>query len=431
MVERRATALLVAVTCAAGCFGSSSSRQDSWAVDASFTDDTSSPSVGSPAYLDGSADRTAEGSVDATLDEAAPDTSSSDVALANEEADAPVDVNTATADAPAETPPTDAAADAISVDAAQDADASDPCSTGGEKIYVADFGNSRIVRSDDLCGANWTTFSGSSNDAGISPLAGAQGVAVDASGKIYVADTFNNRIVRMDDMTGTHWVAFGTMGTGTGQFSAPRSVFVDGAGHIFVTDGGNARVVRVDDMTGTNWTAYGTAGTGAGQFTIPWGLFVDGAGRIYVTDTDRSAAHAAARLVRFDDLTGTNWTVFGSPGSGTDQLQGPWGIYVDGSNRIYIADNNNSRVVRIDDMTGTNWTAYGTLGQYTGQFLGPTGVALDGLGRIYILDQGSTGLANDNRVVRVDDMTGTNWTTLGTLGAGYKQFDEASGLFLH
>ena len=35
------------------------------------------------------------------------------------------------------------------------------------------------------------------------------------------------------------------------------------------------------------------------------------------------------------------------------------------------------------------------------------------------------------RVVRIDDMTGTNWTTLGTLGPGVKEFTEATGLWLH
>jgi DNA-binding beta-propeller fold protein YncE len=325
----------------------------------------------------------------------------------------------------------DASFDANEVDAPMEAGAPNPCSTGGLKIYVADFGDSRVVRSDDMCGTNWTAFAGTPTDAGMSPLYGAQGITVDAAGKIYIADTFNNRIIRMDDMAGTNWTAYGTLGSGTGQFSAPRSVFVDGGGHIFVTDSGNWRVVRIDDMAGSNWATFGGQGTGTDQFTLPWGLFVDSHGKIYITDTDRSANHAAARLVRVDDFAGTNWVTFGSPGSGTSQLQGPWGVFVDGAGRIYIADNNNARIVRIDDMSGTNFTAYGTLGQSMGQFFAPTGVWVDGAGRIYILDQGSTGLANANRVVRIDDMTGTNWTTLGTLGPGVKQFTQATGLWLH
>jgi streptogramin lyase len=408
MLRAMDAALLVVAIGASACFSSGASPpQNGAALDSGLGDDGNvSTDAGGPSTND------------ATMDDGADAIEGS---AAHEDAG---DATTGAIEA-------DASSDASGVDARVDAGAPDPCSTGGSKIYVADFGDSRVIRSDDMCGTNWTAFAGTTNDAGMSPLYRAQGITVDGAGKIYIADTFNNRIVRMDDMAGTNWIAFGASGAGVNQFSAPRSVYVDGGGHIFVTDSGNWRVVRIDDMTGSNWATFGGQGTGTGQFTLPWGLFVDGQGKIYVTDTDRSANHAAARLVRFDDLAGTNWTTFGAPGSGTNQLQGPWGVFVDGAGRIYIADNNNSRIVRIDDMSGTNFTAYGTLGQSTGQFLAPTGVSVDGMGRIYILDQGSTGLANANRVVRIDDMTGTNWTTLGTLGPGVKEFTEATGLWLH
>ena len=76
--------------------------------------------------------------------------------------------------------------------------------------------------------------------------------------RIYVADAGGNRIVRIDDMAGTNWTAFGTLGTGTNQFSGPTSVYVDAAGKIILGDGSNDRIVRMDDMSGTNWTAFGT-----------------------------------------------------------------------------------------------------------------------------------------------------------------------------
>ena len=55
---------------------------------------------------------------------------------------------------------------------------------------------------------------------------------------------------------------------------------------------------------------------------------------------------------------GTNWTVFGSPGSGIGSFKSPCGIFVDFKGRMYIADQGNNRIVSIDDMTGTNWATF-------------------------------------------------------------------------
>lgn len=63
---------------------------------------------------------------------------------------------------------------------------------------------------------------------------------------LYIADTYNNRIVRMDDMTGANWIAFGSNGTGTNHFRLPWGIFVDAAGKIYVTNSTNCRVVTTN-----------------------------------------------------------------------------------------------------------------------------------------------------------------------------------------
>ena len=58
----------------------------------------------------------------------------------------------------------------------------------------------------------------------------------------------------------------------------------------------------------------------------------------------------------------------------------------------------------------------GTQGSGSKQFILPSGISLDLAGRIYVADFG------DNRIVRMDDITGADWTTLGSLGDGENQF---------
>jgi hypothetical protein len=60
-------------------------------------------------------------------------------------------------------------------------------------------------------------------------------------------------------MTGANWITFGSVGAGLGQVSSFTAVAVDASGRIYIPDTGNKRVVRMDDMNGTNWTVGGTS----------------------------------------------------------------------------------------------------------------------------------------------------------------------------
>jgi len=259
----------------------------------------------------------------------------------------------------------------------------------GGRIYVADYGNNRIVRMDDLSGAGWTAFG--KQGSGISQFNYPARVAVDSSGRIYVADMGNGRIVRMDDMSGSGWTAFGGFGSGAGHFIDPAGVAVDSSGHIYIADSGNNRIVRMDDMSGTQWTALGAAGSNINQFNDPVGVAFDAGGHVYVTD------YGNYRIVRMDDMAGANWTVLGTSGhsghDGINQFNHPSGVMVDAGGHIYIADMVNNRIVRMDDMAGANWTTLGSPGSGVSQFNRPWGVALDASGRVYVADDGNSRIA--------------------------------------
>ena len=255
----------------------------------------------------------------------------------------------------------------------------------GGHIYIADYGNHRIVRMDDMSGTGWTALG--RHGSGSNQFNYPNQVAVDAGGRIYVADMNNNRIVRMDDMSGSGWTAFGSFGTGTNLFINPAGVAVDSNGHVYVADSGNNRVVRMDDMSGTGWIAFGTPGNDVNQFKNPVGVAIDARGHIYITD------YGNYRIVGMDDMTGSNWTTLGGAGHsghrGANQFDHPSGVTVDSRGNIYIADMINNRIVRMDDLEGANWTALGSSGGAVSQFNHPWGVALDASGHVYAADGGN------------------------------------------
>jgi sugar lactone lactonase YvrE len=202
---------------------------------------------------------------------------------------------------------------------------------------------------------------------------------------------------------------------------------------IYVTDSGNNRIVRMDDMTGTDWTTFGTAGGGANQFTNPVGLFVDTTGAIYVADAGNN------RIVKMDDMTGAGWTTFGTAGGGANQFTNPVGLFVDTTGAIYVADAGNNRIVKMDDMTGAGWTTFGTGGSGVNQFNSPTGIVVIppsvyttanhtvvNPGYIYVTDAG-----NDRIVQTSIDMVGSTWTVFGTSGSGIDQFDAPASIVVN
>lgn len=232
--------------------------------------------------------------------------------------------------------------------------------------------------------------------------------------------TDSEQILRSDDLMGTNQVAYGSSGSGVGQFGYVSTLTLDSKGRIYFWDNLNCRLVRIDDISGGNWITYGgTCGSGQGQFSNPQGMTTDGSDRLYIMDTGNN------RLVRIDDMTGTNWTEFNNPSLVASYTN----IALDAAGRIYVADSGNNRIVRMDDMTGANWVSLSQsppTGPYIYLLQNPVGVAVDAQGRIYIAEDTSY----QPEVIRIDDMTGTNWTSYG-LAPGSLPFNnitlDASG----
>lgn len=204
---------------------------------------------------------------------------------------------------------------------------------------------------------------------------------------ILIADAGSNRILGLDAIPPTSTSVYTDSASGT-PFGGVIGVAHDSSGRIYVADY-YAKIVRVDDFTGKNRVAYAPTG-----ITVNF-VYVDKAGKIYWLD-DNGAVN------RIDDMTGTNHLTYGANALGSS----PTSIAVDSTGRIYTWDGN-FQITRIDDMTGKNITHYGTQGGGVGHFNaggGDGGIAIDSANKIYIAD------TLNGRIVRIDDMTGANWT---------------------
>ena len=313
---------------------------------------------------------------------------------------------------------------------------------GAGNLYIADSLNDRIRKIDVNTGTIATvagrTFSGDGGPATLAQLHYPPGLTVDGGGNIYITDRRNHRIRKVDATTGTITTIAGTGESGFNQDGGPATqaqlyypedVAVDGAGDIYIADTNNRRIRRVDATTGTITTVAGTGVQGHGgdggpatqaQLYFPAGVAVDGAGNIYIGD---SRNH---RIRKVDATTGTITTIAGTgaPGSSADgdlaiqaQLNLPYGVAVDGTGNVYIADANNHSIRRVDATTRTITTIAGT-GVYgfsgdgglarQAQLYSPTGVAVDGAGNVYIAD------GSNDRIRKVDATTRTITTIAGT-----------------
>ncbi len=316
-------------------------------------------------------------------------------------------------------------------------------------LFISDNGNRRVRRVDAATGiittvvgnspcphASGACEGGFSGDGGPATKAELNdvfgGIALDADGNLFIADSGNQRVRRVDKATG---VITTVAGNGTRGFSGdagpatsaelnvPSAVSVDTSGNLFIADSGNRRVRRVDQATGVITTVAG--GGTCCRFPPPLGeerglavnaeldkvlaILVDASGTLFIAEPIQG------RIRRVDHDTGTvSWVAGGacpphggSCGPGFDgdggaargaHLSAPFGLVVDGSGNLLIADTGNGRIRRIDHATGVITTIAGSGGRDFGKdgepatsaaLRSPYSIALDAENNLFIAEANS------------------------------------------
>ena len=191
---------------------------------------------------------------------------------------------------------------------------------------------------------------------------------------------------------------------GAAQFHLPHGIAADEAGNVYVADSGN-NTIRKIATNGMVTTLAGLAesrgsndGNGSSaRFWAPFGVAVDGSGNVYVADTLNNTIRKISANGAVTTLAGMAGKAGSDDGIGaTARFRNPWGIAVDGSGNIYVADSSNDTVRKITP-NGRVTTYAGSAGMSgTNNFVGgrlnnPFAVAVSdtGAGWIYVADSGN------------------------------------------
>lgn len=209
-------------------------------------------------------------------------------------------------------------------------------------VYVADMGNSRIVRFsvEDVDGQIDVEVVGDYGRNGGAPgkFDLPFGVGIDRDGNLLVSDTGNNRIQKFSPR-GRLLAIWGREGTGPGEFKLPREIAVDSQNRYFVTDEFNSRI-QVFDASGNYLFQFGGYGTGPAQFRYPQGIAIDADDNLFVADTFN---HRVQKLTTSGEFV-AQIGVTGVIGDGANLLQFPRGVGVDPEGNVFVVDTYNHKV---------------------------------------------------------------------------------------
>ncbi len=266
------------------------------------------------------------------------------------------------------------------------------------------------------------------------------GVALDAAGNLYICDLGSSTVRKVSPAYGgniTTVVGIGSYGySGDGSYAnaarlnGVNDLAIDKAGNLYLADALNNRIRKVttdgiiNTIAGTGTAGYNGDGipATAAELNLPYGVTVDDTGNVYIADSYNYR-------IRKIDTFGVISTVVGIGVSGysedggmadTTKVHHPMTLTFDRLGNLYFID---STRVRKMDVSGNVSTVAGVAtfgysgdgGAATAAELIPAAIALDTSGSLYIAD------VSNHRIRKVSNTEGVSIikTIVGTGVGGY------------
>ena len=214
------------------------------------------------------------------------------------------------------------------------------------------------------------------------------------------------------------------------QLSEPFGVAVDGRGNLYIADRANHRIRKmspsglISTVAGTGEVGYSGDGGPAtcARLYSPFGVAVDSSGNLYIADFGNCRIRKVNPSGIISTVAGNGSYGYGGDGGPATAavLNYPLDVAVDSIGNLFIADRSNNRIRKVSPsgiittVAGTGAYGYsGDSGPATSARLNfPHNVAVDGKGNLFIAD------TQNNRVRRVD-RSGIISTIAGTGYGGY------------
>ncbi len=253
---------------------------------------------------------------------------------------------------------------------------------GAGNVYIADALNHSVRK---IAGGTMSTVVG--NGFGVQGSGGDGGPAtsaildtptailLDSSGNLYIADTLNNRVRKVGTDGNINTVAGNGAANSTGDggpatsasLNSPEGLALDGSGNLYISDTAGHRVRKVTpDGTITTIAGNGLGGQqGDGgpatqaSLYYPKGLAIDKSGNLFIADWLNSRIRVVTPDGKIYTAAGNGFfAYYGDGGPATSAaLRFPWGLAVDSSGKVYIADDENSVVRVLTPVAGSQTSA--------------------------------------------------------------------------
>lgn len=261
------------------------------------------------------------------------------------------------------------------------------CIDAAGDIFVVDSATNKIRRIDAItniittvAGAGVAGYSGDGGAATGATFSNIQGIAIDAANNIYLVDCGNNRVRMITAATGIVSTIAGTGAAGysgdggpatAATISQATSICVSTTGDVYFADQSMPYAARIRKISGGAISTIAGLGTMGGSiYNSPFmsttlgyvtGLCMDAHGDMYCNEVSCSCR-------RCDMVRDSVYEVAGNFGiesfsdclnSPLSNMNNPYGLCVDGSENVYIADRLNNRVRKIIQLSNAPSFAYG------------------------------------------------------------------------